>query len=112
MDFESAFPIQEVVATELNAEFTMCAGDNTGINLNCGSILYRPVGEDPWISIANGDHWEGYAQNLMVWGENNFSRNTGSNLKNAHGGMKVLVRSRRTSITAFTIDRSNISGTC
>lgn len=76
-----------------NAVFYTCDGTSTGIKKNCGHILYRGVGtlEDPWVSIANGDHMAGYSNTLMVWGENNFD-NAGKNLKNAHEGMKVCDR--------------------
>lgn len=94
MHWESAWPLQAVSPFTSTSSNVCCNGGNTvwksceydglGIQKNCGHILYRPASEDPWISIANGDHFAGYnrgGQNkdtdgnnvdLMVWGEVNY----------------------------------------
>lgn len=97
MHWESAWPLRTVSPFTSTSSNVCCSGGNTvwksceydglGIQKNCGHILYRSSGgEDPWISIANGDHFAGYnrgGQNkdtagnnvdLMVWGEVNYVR--------------------------------------
>lgn len=118
--FEGAFPLNavypfnvqsspEICCSGGNTEWFVCQGDDKGVQKNCGHILFRGVtveylaAEDPWISIAHGDHMEGYNQDLMVWGENNFRNH--DNLKNARGGMKVYIRPRQ---AVSTIDQDNI----
>lgn len=116
---ESQYPFnrlssQEICCSGGNIVVTACQNDGIGVVLNCGHILYRPALEDPWISIANGDHFTGYNRNhehledLMVWGESNYA-NDGSHLKNNHNGMKVYIRSRTRHATSRpAVDVNNI----
>ena len=59
-----------------------------------GNVLSRPGAlEDPWISI-DGDHWDGIANQRIVWGENDWGSPATLHtvLKNEHGGINVYVR--------------------
>jgi hypothetical protein len=60
-----------------------------------GNVLSRSgTAEDPWVSIADGTHFDGIDQGLIIWGENDFSSQSmiHAALKSTHGGVNVLVR--------------------
>ncbi len=57
-----------------------------------GNVLSRNLtAEDSFISI-DGNHLNGVNNNLIIWGENNFSLGPHPNLKNNHDGVNVYVR--------------------
>ena len=61
-----------------------------------GSFLNRGNNnpEDPWIGIAEGDHFASTAQRLIIWGENSWGSDTSAHvsLKENNCGVKVYVR--------------------
>lgn len=67
-------------------------GINGVISNTVGNVLSRNgFLEDPWITLQ-GDHFAGISNQLIVWGENNFS-GPHEILKNTRGGLNVYVRS-------------------
>jgi hypothetical protein len=56
-----------------------------------GSILNRAdLPEEPWISIADGDHFSGIRADLMIWGENGNTEH--ASLRANRGGVNVYIR--------------------
>jgi surface protein len=71
-----------------NTEFQRCVcGTESSITGNILNLSDYP--EDPWISIANGDHSAGSTSGLMIWGENGETGH--AFLRVNHDGVNVYI---------------------
>ena len=81
-------------AGDFGPNITFSASINGVEQTTTGDVLSRePFLEDPWISLQ-GSHFDGVANQLIIWGENNYAAGSLNNytaLKETHGGINVYV---------------------
>jgi hypothetical protein len=104
----------EKLQTIINAkkgDFTPNLSFEAGINGKAlktnGNVLFRESNsEDPWISIE-GEHFQGVANGLIIWGENDY--NDHLKLKEENGGIDVFIRKSDKKSVPNTIASSETS---